>query len=119
MTFESIPNAGVAAAIAARRAEGMKKYGKAKFSNRLRKGREFLDAEHVYCLFRGDANFGRVKTMTGREAQQENRKFEDVFFRTKKESARLFRWKLDPGEAAVTALSELRERSKRKKLRWL
>lgn len=58
-------------------------------------GGVWLDATQEFQLFRGDAPFGRTKVMTGREARDANREFEDQFAKRCVENPerRLWRWR--------------------------
>lgn len=78
------------------------KYKQSTFFHAVKKGKEYLDATHDYHLYRGDANTGRARTMTGREAKALNMAYELKFGKDK--TASLYRWRWDkakesPGQA--------------------
>lgn len=97
---------------ATRIVEGRKKgqaYARSRRSARMKRAREYLDGTHAFCLYRGDAFFGRSKVMTGREAKEQNSMFEDAFFKTKREGARLMVWRLDHSDPYYLEIVKFRK----------
>lgn len=52
----------------------------------------YLAATHNFQLWRGESAFGAPKEMTGQEAVNANRKYEQMFFEDRRSNARLWRW---------------------------
>lgn len=78
-----------------------KRTGWMKNRRRMTAARVYLESEQTFVLMRGDAPFGRTKVMTGREAVEANKRFEDQFAKTCLEhpERRLWRWKPLDGRA--------------------
>lgn len=105
---ENFFNLGDAAKIVESRKRGQD-YGYRRHSAWMRRAREYLDGTHAFCLYRGDAFFGRSRVMTGREAKEQNSKFEDAFFKTKREGARLMAWRLDHSDPYYLEIVKFRK----------
>ncbi len=59
---------------------------------RSERKREYLDNPADFQLYRGGIAFGKPKSMTGQEACDLNRRYEETFYRSKDPEARLWRW---------------------------
>ena len=72
-----------------------KRRGQQKYIRLMAGARVWLDAVQEFELLRGDAPFGRRKMMTGREARDANRGFEDQFAKhcVAHPERRLWRWR--------------------------
>ena len=72
-----------------------KRRGWQKFRRKLAGAMAWLNTVQEFELYRGEAPFGRKKTMTGREARDANRDFEDQFARhcLAHPERRLWRWR--------------------------
>lgn len=61
------------------------------FLKRVFAGKAYLESEHDYALFRGDADTGRRRRMLGREAKDLNTEYERKYMDDK--TARMYKWK--------------------------
>lgn len=64
------------------------------YALRRKERAKYLYAEHTFTLYRGNAPFGKQCVMTGVEAYRQNRRFEEAFYASKRESVRLWVWKI-------------------------
>lgn len=53
---------------------------------------QYLDQTMEFQLHRGGHAFGKPKSMTGREARELNRRYEETFYCSKDPETRLWRW---------------------------
>lgn len=72
-----------------------KRRGQMKWLQRRVGMRVFMDAVQEFQLWRGDAPFGRKKVMSGREAWNANKDFEDAYAKTcvAHPERRLWKWR--------------------------